>query len=236
MYQCKCKLPLQPVQWKSDRLIWCCSKIVLPVSMRCKFYVEKSHGDHCQTVVEFLNYNDKAPSWHQFNESQCSTLRQLCQLHLRQPIAFSYTMFMDMVNCLNSYDTNMDEAYTSASKKRNTKVVNLKPTKRKVKKRKLDPVAGQGQLMFEDLKSVKVNTKRSDKMNKKIEEMEEQNRKWIEENFRTCNCPESTLLAKQTVREFDEQGNKKKNAFRKFWSCRMCNFFLWEDDLYEYYK
>lgn len=236
MYRCKCNLLLQPVQWKENRLLWCCPKIAIPVTMRPKHYRDRSEANYCDKVIEFLNGNDKSEAWHKFNRQNSDKLSELCKYHLTQPLSFNFTIFIDMVQCLNSYDTNMEQVYASATKKRTAKVVTLKPNKRKPKKRKLDPVASQGQLMFEDLKSVKIITKRSDKMKKSIEEAEQKNKQWLEENFRTCHCTPATMLAKQTVKEFDDQGNRKKNALRKFWSCRKCNFFLWEDDLFDYYS
>lgn len=236
MYKCKCKLLLQPVQWKENRLLWCCPKIAIPVSMRPKNYKDQSKEDYCDKVIEFLNNNEKSILWQRFNRVNCNNLSELCKSYLNQPCSFNHKIFINMIHCLNSYDTNMDELYASATKKRSAKVVTVKPNKRKTKRRKLDKVASQGQLVFEDLKSIKISTKRSDKMKKSIEEAEEKNRLWLEENFKSCNCTPSTLLAKQTVKEFDDQGNRKKNAFRKFWSCRNCNFFLWEDDLFHYYN
>lgn len=245
--KCDCNLILEPIKWKEDRILWCCPKIPIPTTMqfngRKKRVELESQGDHCETVVEFLNRNDKSKLWHQFKSLNSSSLVELCSLKLNQPIAFNYNMFIDMVHCLNGYDTTMEDCYQLATKKRNAS--NLKPISPPKKKRrrvisiknqKLDSDLFKNQLFLKDFRSVTVSINQSETLKRKLEEREIEEANRIKKECKLCRCELPTYLEKRVVKEYDYDGNRKPNAGKGYWACDKCKFFLWEDVVFEFYS
>jgi hypothetical protein len=261
---CACTLILEPLKWKEDRLLWCCPKIPIPTTMqltgrkkRIEVESQEEKGEeevksqegkeqeysHCETVVEFLNGNDKSRVWHQFKSSTVSNLVELCSLKLNQPIPFDYKIFIDMVHCLNGYDTTMEDCYQLATKKRNAN--NLKPLagppkkKRRVisiKNQKLDADFYKNQLFLKDFRSVTVSITQSETLKRKLEQREIEEAKRIKKECKLCRCELPTYLEKRVVKEYDYDGNRKQNAGKGYWACDKCKFFLWEDVVFEFYS
>lgn len=246
---CACKLILEPLKWKEDRLLWCCPKIPIPTTMQLagrKKRVEvesQEESSHCQTVVEFLNGNDRPKLWLQFRALNTSNLVELCSLKLNQPITFNYKIFIDMVLCLNGYDTTMEDCYQLATKKRNAS--NLKPigpTKKKkrrvisIKNQKLDSDLFKNQLFLKDFRSVTVSISQSETFKRKLEEREIEEANRIKKQCKLCRCEVPVYLEKRVVKEYDYDGNRKPNAGKGYWACDKCKFFLWEDVVFEFYS
>jgi hypothetical protein len=243
---CFCNLPLQPVKWSDHRTLWCCSKINLPEALRFKSPHSENEGYHCTKVLEFLNNNDKSPQWHWLNDrltASCFSLTKLCQSKLSNSLLFPYARLWEMIECLNSYDPNLEHDYDIGTKKRkaiqNSRILPPPPKRRRVThKHKLDPVALNGQLELFAFPSITFAKNESDTLKRNNEIREEEKRKWVADNCRQCRCFETQLVEKRIVKQFDDQGNVKRNAGRSYWACNECNYFLWEEDddpMYNYY-